>query len=117
MISARIPGPRVVERRVAVEEVPSGLQMSAYQSKDRVIVLISGTNRGEGFRTSLEADGRGYSPSLILHNTAPLDGCREGASSFSLSASVDLSQQALSNGRERLRCDGHSARERIRLSG
>jgi hypothetical protein len=88
VINARFPGPRVVERRVVCDEVPSGLQMSAYQSKDRVIVIISGTNRGGGFSTSLEADGRGYSPSLILHNTAPLDGCRESACSFSLTASV-----------------------------
>src|SRR5262249_5490434 len=60
VIQATIGGPLVIERRcerVICDEVPAGLQMSAYQSKDRVIVIINGTNRGPGFRTSLTAFG------------------------------------------------------------
>src|SRR5437763_1466381 len=71
---ADFPPQRVVLSRPAyVDEVPAGLQMTAYQSRDRVIVLINGTNRGEGFRTALSDEGGG---TLVLHNTAP-EGCRE----------------------------------------
>ncbi len=90
VIHAGIPGPRiVVGRRVeCVDEVPAGLQMNAYQSKDRVIILVSGTNRGSGFSTALSADRHDGRPGLVLHNTAPGDDCRGGACSFSLTASI-----------------------------
>jgi hypothetical protein len=87
VIHATIGGPIVVSRpapRVIYDEVPAGLQLTAYQSKDRVIVLINGTNRAAGFRTSLSALG----DTLVLHNIAPEDGCRGGPSSFTLSGSI-----------------------------
>src|SRR5262249_6403762 len=87
VIHADIGVPVVVgrcERRVVCDEVPAGLQMSAYQSRERVIVIINGTNRAAGFRTSLTAAG----PALVLHNTAPEDGCREGACSFTITGSI-----------------------------
>jgi hypothetical protein len=91
VINARIPAPPVVvERRVVrVDEVPAGLQMNAYQSKDRIVVIISGTNRGAGFSTSLTQSGyRDGAPVLQLCNMAPADGCREGACSFTMTAGV-----------------------------
>lgn len=87
VIHATIGGPVVVSRpapRVIRDEVPAGLQFSAYQSKDRVIVIVSGTNRASGFRTSLSAGG----DALVLHNLAPEEGCREGACSFTLTGSI-----------------------------
>src|SRR5882724_9624030 len=91
VIHASIPGPRIViGRRVeVVDEVPAALQMTAYQSKDRIIVIVNGTNRGSGFRTSLTQAGfDDRSPSLVLRNTAPEDGCREGATAFTLTAGI-----------------------------
>jgi hypothetical protein len=85
VIQAQIPAPVViVEHRVVCDEVPAGLQMSAYQSKDRVIVVINGTNRGAGFHTSLSAFGN----SFVLHNLAPEPGCRDGACSFTITGSI-----------------------------
>src|SRR4051812_10486077 len=59
VIHADIPPQRVVIGRPVdvCDEVPAGLQMTAYQSKDRVIVIINGTNRAAGFRTALTAEG------------------------------------------------------------
>jgi hypothetical protein len=79
-----VPPPVVIARPMIVDEVPAGLQMTAYQSRDRVIVVINGTNRAGGFTTALSAAG----DSFILHNSAPIDGCREGASAFSISGSI-----------------------------
>ena len=67
-IHAQFPAARVViGRRVeCVDEVPSGLQMSAYQSKDRVIVLISGTNRIEvGSHFTVVYNGQEYELELV----------------------------------------------------
>jgi hypothetical protein len=90
VINTRIPAPRVIERRVErVDEVPAALQMNAYQSKDRIVVIISGTNRGAGFSTSLSQSGyRDGAPMLQLCNMAPADGCRDGAVSFTMTAGV-----------------------------
>lgn len=73
------PAPRVI-----YDEVPAGLGFTAYQSRDRVIVLINGTNRAAGFRTSLSAAG----DALVLHNLVPDDGCRGGPSAFTISGSI-----------------------------
>jgi hypothetical protein len=85
----------VIGHRVeVVDEVPAALQFNAYQSKDRVIVMVSGTNRGAGFNTSLSAIGYDNGgPILKLCNTAPVDGCREGAVSFSLTAGVHADRE------------------------
>jgi len=85
VIHAEIGRPRVViSRPVFVDEVPAGLNMSAYQSQDRVIVIINGTNRAAGFRTSLIGAGNAFE----LHNLAPEDGCRGPASSFTITGSI-----------------------------
>lgn len=73
----------VVAAPVRVDEVPASLQMSAYQSKDRVIVIISGVNRGSGYSTTLSAAG----DSLVLRNIAP-DACREDATAFTITGSI-----------------------------
>ena len=95
VIHAEFPGPRVVISRPVecVDEVPAGLQMQAYQSKDRVIIVINGTNRGAGFRTALTAAGDGRSEFLVLHNSAPYEGCREGACSFTVTAAICASRE------------------------
>ena len=96
VIHAQIPAPQVVvERRVVhVDEVPAALSMTAYQSKDRIIVVLSGTNRGSGFHTALTQVGDDWSPTLVLRNTAPDQGCVEGASAFTLTAGIHASRDA-----------------------
>lgn len=94
--------PPVFER--CVEEAPCNVRIEAYQSQDRVIVLISGANEGEGFCTAVTGvDWCEGQPVLVVRNTAPE--CRRGcATPFSMNASVGA-RCALSS--IRVRIAGH----------
>jgi hypothetical protein len=86
-----VAGPPVVIARPVVvrDEVPRELKYAAYQSQDRVIVVISGANRGSGFSTSVTAIGDNeWTPTLLMRNSAPSDGCVEASTAFSLAASI-----------------------------
>ena len=87
-----IAGPQVVISRpvVVCDVVPGDLKYAAYQSQDRVIIVISGTNRTAGFSTSLAAvDGREWTPTLVMRNTPSTSGhCAEVCTPFSLSAAI-----------------------------
>jgi len=80
------------------------VRIEAYQSQDRVIVLISGTNAGEGYCTMVTGvDWCEGQPVLEVRNTAPE--CRRGfATAFSMNASVGV-RCALSS--IRVRIGGH----------
>jgi hypothetical protein len=90
------PRPQVViAQPVAVcDVVPSDLRYAAYQSQDRIIVIISGTNRAAGFTTTLTAvEGHEWSPTLVMRNMAPSYECA-GSAAFSLNAAI-CSKRAL----------------------
>lgn len=55
-----------------VDEAPCQLEVSAYQTRDTVIVVASGANKAGGYVTTFSAcDTRGRTPSLTLRNTPP----------------------------------------------
>jgi hypothetical protein len=64
--------PEVRHEAPRVEEIPCDLRLSAYQTKDTVVVVARGTNRAAGYATALSSCGvRGRAPELVLHNLAP----------------------------------------------
>jgi hypothetical protein len=86
-----VAGPQVVIARPVVipDVLPADLQYAAYQSQDRVIIVISGTNRAAGYSTSLTAiGGSEWTPTLVLRNTAATGYCAEVCTPFSLSAAI-----------------------------
>ena len=72
-----------------VEVLPCDLQFSAYQSRDTVIIIASGTNRSAGFATSFGAIESGsWAPALTLCNLSPDSECAaQVVTPFSISAS------------------------------
>ena len=90
------PRPRPVHPTIVIarpepvvcrDEIPLELEISAYQSQDRVILLVNGCNRAAGFTTALTVvDVHCDRPELVLRNTAPAH-CAAGQSRFALNAS------------------------------
>ena len=72
------------------EVLPCDLHLAAYQSRETVIVVATGTNRSEGFCTALTAcELNEWAPTLTLRNTSPETDCAaQGATAFTLSASI-----------------------------
>lgn len=72
-VVVRAPAPVIVHRPVDV--MPCDLRITAYQARDTVFVMVSGTNTSGGYTTSLAAvDTRDRCPRLVLRNI-PGDGC------------------------------------------
>lgn len=83
------PRPPVIVTTVP-DVVPSDLHMSAYQSRDTVIVLITGCNPSTGYTTALtgvERAGDGC-PTIVMRNTPCGDAAVATLTQFSLNASV-----------------------------
>jgi hypothetical protein len=75
--------------------MPEKLSIKAYQSQDRVIVLVEGSNCGSGYATTLTALEHGYgTPTLVLRNTPTCDERGYGSVGFCLNAAF-CSQRAL----------------------
>jgi hypothetical protein len=73
---------------VCRDEVPVDLNITAYQSQDQIIVLVTGCNRSGGYTTTLSAvNGDCETPELRLKNTAPECGTG-GSTRFTLNAGV-----------------------------
>ncbi len=90
VIRAEIPAVQIVlgrqpEPRRIYDEVPSCLDMKAYQSGDQVIIVINGVNPTVGYNTSLEA---GFGGSFVLHNTAPYDRCQAATTAFNVTGAI-----------------------------
>jgi hypothetical protein len=85
-----VTGPAVViARPVARDVVPADLRYAAYQSQDRVVIVISGTNQTAGFTTTLTAvDGNEWTPTVAMCNTAPAYESAAASTAFSLSAAI-----------------------------
>ena len=64
------PPPVVIVRQV--EAFPCELRLSAYQTRDTVIVMANGANGSAGYVTCLAVHGEHHlSPTVVLRNTAP----------------------------------------------
>jgi hypothetical protein len=100
-ISIRIGTPRprpqvvVVSRPEPVrhvhvhDEMPRDLCATAYQTGDKVIILITGKNRGSGYTTCLtEVDTSCDIPTVRLRNTTPDCAVSECETGFSLNAAI-----------------------------
>lgn len=87
-------GRREVNRVVYAEQVPANLQMTAYQARDTVIVIINGVNHTGGFTTTLSrVDSCDSSPDVNLCNIGPTDYCSGGATAFSVSGSFRVNRE------------------------
>jgi hypothetical protein len=89
-------GGRQPERRVIrVEDVvPCDLHLSAYQSRDTVIVVAMGSNRTGGFTTTFapcDLDDR--RPEVRLVNTPGRDACAQVMTGFEVSSSFHTHHQ------------------------
>jgi|GEM_PF-4299129 len=71
--------------RHRVEVAPYELSFKAYQSEDRIIVNIDGSNRSSGFTTTLSSRAEGL---IELCNLAPLDPCAQTITPFCITASI-----------------------------
>jgi hypothetical protein len=79
------PEPRCEVRRECVEVVPCDLRITAYQARDTVFVVVSGTNTSGGYTTSLAAvDTCGPCPRLQLRNTPGFGCATQALSPFTL---------------------------------
>ena len=68
---------------------PENLSVTAYQTQDRVIVLITGSNRSAGYTTCLtEVDTSCEIPTLTMRNTAPTRSSAHCMTGFNLNAAV-----------------------------
>ncbi|MBL8762762.1 MAG: hypothetical protein JNM07_00655 [Phycisphaerae bacterium] len=84
----QVPPPPVAS---GIEVVPADLRASAYQTKDTIIVHVSGVNRAPGYTTSLSVRDPNdlYAPVVLLRNWAPVGEAAGSASvPFTLNATV-----------------------------
>ncbi len=83
------PRPQHVVVAQPCDVMPQDLRITAYQTHDRVIVLITGTNHSAGYATSLtDVDTSCEVPTLTLRNTAPMHASAQCLTGFSLNAAV-----------------------------
>lgn len=81
------------ERRIE-EEVPCDLHLSAYQSRDTVILVATGSNRSGGFTTTFApCDLNDRTPEVRLVNTPARDACTQGITPFDVSSSFHSRHQ------------------------
>lgn len=81
------PAPVVISQPCDV--MPENLSVTAYQTQDRVIVLITGSNRSAGYTTCLtEVDTSCEIPTLTMRNTAPTRSSAHCMTGFNLNAAV-----------------------------
>ncbi len=81
--------PVVVVRQIEVE--PFDLHLTAYQSRDTIMVFASGNNRTGGYTTSLRAiGGRENSTRIQLSNITSGGICTQAITSFSLNAAMHV---------------------------
>jgi hypothetical protein len=72
-----------------VEVMPCDLHISAYQSRDTIMVFVTGSNRTGGYSTFLQAaDGHDGSLRLEIRNIAPIGVCTQAITPFSLNAAM-----------------------------
>ncbi|MBC7834063.1 MAG: hypothetical protein H7Y88_03060, partial [Phycisphaerales bacterium] len=83
------PTPVVYSQSETVDVVPADLQIAAYQSQDRVIIMIGGVNRAAGFSTSITSVSAGGAaePELLLRNLPPRQEMT-GETPFTLNAAI-----------------------------
>ncbi len=80
--------------RHAEEVLPCDLRLTAYQSRDTVIIVATGTNRSTGFTTAFQAcDIRDRSPELRLMNTSSCEPCGQVMTGFEVSSSFHTRHQ------------------------
>lgn len=84
--------PPVIVTAARGDIVPSEVHFSAYQTRDAVIVLVSGTNSGAGYATSLTAVDTGqWTPTLQMRNCPPGGDVIAGAATpFILNAAIHV---------------------------
>jgi hypothetical protein len=71
------------------EEMPQDLCVTAYQTGDKVLVLITGKNRSSGYTTCLtDVDASCDIPTLRLRNTSPDCVVTQCETGFSLNAAI-----------------------------
>jgi hypothetical protein len=68
-----------------VEVAPYEVSFKAYQSQDRIIVNIEGSNRSSGFTTTLSSRSEGV---IDICNLAPADHCAQMITPFCMTASI-----------------------------
>jgi hypothetical protein len=71
--------------RQRVEVAPYDIAFKAYQSEDRIIVNIEGSNRSSGFTTTLSSRHEGV---VEVCNLAPMDHCAQVVTPFCMTASI-----------------------------
>jgi hypothetical protein len=84
-----VVAPRAIVRPapVCVDVVPCDLRIIAYQARDTVMVMVSGSNTTGGFTTSLAAiDTRDRTPEIVLRNTRPGGVCTQVITPISINA-------------------------------
>lgn len=91
------PPPVVVAQPTVVvapspDVVPSDVHFAAFQTRDTVLILVSGANAGNGYSTSLtSADCSGLSPTLQMRNCPPNGAVIGGVSTpFTLNAAIHV---------------------------
>ncbi len=90
----RRPEIRRVEIRRVEEVLPCDLRFSAYQSRDTVIIVATGTNRGTGFQTGFQACNiHDRTPELRLMNTSRCEPCGQVTTAFEVSSSFHTRHQ------------------------
>lgn len=90
----RRPEIRHVEVRHVEEVMPCDLKLSAYQSRDTVIIVATGTNRSTGFQTGFQAcDIHDRTPELRLMNTSSCEPCGQVMTGFEVSSSFHTRHQ------------------------